>query len=256
MTKGDLIVACIKIMYDNNDDDINQRVDEISISNNEEYKSKTINIIESINRALDEIAKASKLPILTKEIDAFYFNNSYEVINSNNIPLEKYNDSDYVKVVNTLYKWSESENKYIKQELPLYFAYPLDNKIMQVLDVKYELNTEYLYQSLDTPLSYKGNNLMLLRHNNGNYVITFVPTFKRLKYSDDDTTEIVLSDDTPIPDYILDIIPYFVKGDMYEEDNPQMAVFARNLFITYLSEIVSPYDRQQQTKVESSYTMW
>ena len=47
-TKGELIAACIKLMFDN-DTNI---LDPENISDDPEYASRTANIIESINRAL------------------------------------------------------------------------------------------------------------------------------------------------------------------------------------------------------------
>ena len=52
MTKGELIVACIKVMFDDT-----EMLDPETISDNPEYQSRTANIIESINRGFDEIAK-------------------------------------------------------------------------------------------------------------------------------------------------------------------------------------------------------
>ena len=252
MTKGDLIVACLKLMYENND----EQLDVEEISSQDEYKSKTVNIIESINRALSEIAKADKLPVLIKEIDAFYYGVTYTT--SNTVPSEKVGDYDYVRVANDMYKWSSDESSYLKQSLPVYFQLSQDTDIFKILGITWEVNNEYVYKSVDAPVRYKGNSILLLRHNEGSYIINYTPKFKRLSYDDEDTDVITLadSDETPIPDYILDIVPYFVKGDLYEEDEPQMAVLATNKFHQYLEELVNPYQRQTQTRVDSRYNVY
>ena len=113
MTKGELIVACLKLMYEND----TEVLDPATISDEDDYKSKTVNICESINRALSEIAKADKLPVLIKEIDAFYYGVEYTT--SQTVPSEKISDYDYVRVANDMYKWDSDESAYLKRNLPL-----------------------------------------------------------------------------------------------------------------------------------------
>lgn len=43
--------------------------------------------------------------------------------------------------------------------------------------------------------------------------------------------------DLEYPDEILNVIPYFVKADLYEEDDPQLAMYSRNLFESYASQL-------------------
>ena len=46
----------------------------------------------------------------------------------------------------------------------------------------------------------------------------------------DDATEI------PLPDELASIIPYFVKADVYELDEPELATQSRNIFEGMLAE--------------------
>lgn len=261
MTKGELIVACLKLMFENDDvsfyeddnDDTTNEVNVTNISGDLDYKSKTANIIESINRALSEIAKADKFPFFVKTIDAFFIG-QYKTYNQ--VPEINANDETYIRVLNSIYKWDSNIGAYVKVALPLYFYYTLDSDIFKVIGVNYEINDEYYYQNNDVSVRYNASNLMLLRRERGNYIINYTPKFKRLSYSDDDDSDITFADtnNTLIPDYILDIVPYFVKGDLYEEDEPQMAILATNKFYQLLDEIVNPYQRQTQTKVDTRYT--
>lgn len=254
MTKGELIVACLKLMYENDNVSFYEDDEVESISEDIDYKSKTANIIESINRALTEIAKADKFPYFVKTVDAFFTGQTYTTYNQ--VPESKTGDEDYIRVMNSIYKWDTTSGSYVKFPLPLYFEYTLDSDIQKVIGIQWEVNQDYYYQNVDAPIRYKGNKLLLLRHEQGNYIVNYIPKYTRLSYSDEDTANITFadSDNTLIPDYILDIVPYFVKGDLYEEDEPQMAILATNKFYQLLDEIVNPYQRQTQTKVDTRFS--
>lgn len=42
--------------------------------------------------------------------------------------------------------------------------------------------------------------------------------------------------DIPIPDELARIIPYYIKADLYEEEEPGLAAQSRNIFESYLDE--------------------
>ena len=54
-----------------------------------------------------------------------------------------------------------------------------------------------------------------------------------------------------IPEEVQRNIPYFIKAELYEEDEPQLAMHARNNFITFLIGLQKPFGRVQ-TKVKSA----
>lgn len=54
-----------------------------------------------------------------------------------------------------------------------------------------------------------------------------------------------------IPEEVQRNIPYFIKAELYEEDEPQLAMHARNNFITFLMGLQKPFGRVQ-TKVKSA----
>ena len=55
-----------------------------------------------------------------------------------------------------------------------------------------------------------------------------------------------------VPDRIAEIIPYWVKADIYEEDEPSAAVAARNIFEQLLAMLPSP-DSNGQCGVKDIY---
>lgn len=50
------------------------------------------------------------------------------------------------------------------------------------------------------------------------------------------------TDELKIPEEVAQMIPYFVKGELYEEDEPGSAAQARNLFEQWLDSIEDPED--------------
>ena len=61
--------------------------------------------------------------------------------------------------------------------------------------------------------------------------------------------------DTKLTDELLALIPYFVKSELYEEDEPQMAAQARNIFEASLEALI-PYEESKQTLVERVYASY
>ena len=56
-----------------------------------------------------------------------------------------------------------------------------------------------------------------------------------------------------VPDYVADIIPYWVKADLYEEDEANMAVAARNTFEQMLAAL-TPADGNGQGGVKDVFS--
>ncbi len=53
-----------------------------------------------------------------------------------------------------------------------------------------------------------------------------------------------------LPDSVCELIPYFIKAELYEEDEPNLATQARNIFEAMLSQMIQDH-RSGQTKVEN-----
>lgn len=210
MTLGELKTACIKLMFDN---DV-AVVDPDTISEDADYTARTVNIVESINRAISEIAKAEQLP---------------------------------KKTVTLTTTDGTIGTYYTRYDLDTIVISGFTNDVMKVKKVTYEYEADY-----DTNVSIRteGNNILVLPLlEQGVYIVTYCPTYAtRFTYDTADTTVI-----TDIADDLLDIIPYFVKGDLYEEENPQQALLATNKFHSYLANRTIE-NNQKVTRVINVYT--
>jgi hypothetical protein len=207
MTKGELIVACIKTMFDN---DIEQ-LDPLTISENLDYASRTVNIIECINRAFDEIAKAKKLPKKTLLL----------VEGLGNV-------GDY----------------YTKFDLNEIIG---EDEVLYITNVAYENRANY---DQNIEIKIEGENTLVLPNiKEGRYIVTYHPKYtKQLSYDDPDSKEI-----EDMPAEALRVIPYFVKAELYEDDDASRATLARNIFHQYLAEIPKT-PHLKQTKVKSVFS--
>lgn len=69
-----------------------------------------------------------------------------------------------------------------------------------------------------------------------------------------DITGLENIDELPIPNELANILPYFIKADLYEEDEPQLSSSARNQFEQYLAAIDTK-DKSIQTHVKAVYSI-
>ena len=81
------------------------------------------------------------------------------------------------------------------------------------------------------PYTFEGTNVVLFNLHKGN-TVTFLyePKMPVITSVTADETEI------PLPDELAAIIPYSVKADIYELDEPELATQARNIFEGMLAE--------------------
>lgn len=63
-----------------------------------------------------------------------------------------------------------------------------------------------------------------------------------IKYIPHNTTNISDNDESDIPDELARLIPYFIKADLYEEEEPSLAITSRNMFEGYLKEYADKVD--------------
>lgn len=96
---------------------------------------------------------------------------------------------------------------------------------------KYRTITKYEEIETDYVLNSNIVQLPSFIYEDEQYKVMYHPKALRLKISDLDTMEI------NYPEDILDCVPYFVKADLFEEDNPSLAVLARNTFEQYAEEL-------------------
>lgn len=53
------------------------------------------------------------------------------------------------------------------------------------------------------------------------------------------------ADEVPLPPYLAAAVPYSIKGDILEEDEPSLAVNAKNIFEALLDDFVKPTAKKQ-----------
>ena len=101
---------------------------------------------------------------------------------------------------------------------------------------------------------YKGNvnywmegDILVIENDNLDYTVLYYPSLPRIKSTTSGDMEI------PVPDNIAAYIPYYVKGDIYREDEPNEAAEARNWFEQAISELEGKKEQYQGT-VESIYS--
>jgi len=94
-------------------------------------------------------------------------------------------------------------------------------------------------------------NYVLLDKTNGQYMIEYYPKLNRLEDGTPNTFDI-----TYIPQNICELIPYFIKGELYREDEPNEASESMNWYEAKLDQIIigQPSD-SNQSMVESVYEM-
>ena len=185
MTKGQLIVECLKLLNENN----GEKIDDTIVSSLPEYSERTSVIVPSINRALHRLSELKKLPVENYEIKY-----SNTVRGNITVPVE------------------------------------ITKNILRISNVLLEDE----YNNIETNVSYfVDGEIMILPelYNRQKYTIIYEPVVKELTDNDDDLEEI------QYPKYVTQCIPYFVKADLFEEDSPELANLARNIFESYASQI-------------------
>lgn len=108
--------------------------------------------------------------------------------------------------------------------------FDIDRVIRETVWGEYDGNSEYMTE---------GDILVLedFKEDEGiSYTVLYKPKLNRITALSDDTAEL------DIPDSIAAYIPYFVKGDLYRDDEPNEASEARNWYEQAMSEI---YQRKE-----------
>lgn len=194
MTKGELIVSCIKSMFRNADN----HLDPDTISEQDEYFEITANVIECINRGLTRIYDAKKLPQ-----NVFYITKNTKEIDA---PIS---------------------SKYARYDINSLIS---DCGRIERVSLENEETDSY---NTNISVRVEGSNILVvprLNHSKEKYIINYTPKAKRMAYYQPDIEVL------PYDDEIYDKLVYFVKSELYEEENASVAAYARNIFEQYLLE--------------------
>lgn len=107
------------------------------------------------------------------------------------------------------------------------------------------VTAEYANGDYDGNAEYEEEgDVLLLRHNDmASYTVLYYPTIKTVDEN------VLDSDEFWIPDNIARLIPYFIKGDLYQEEEPRLAADARNIFEASLDDLrKQPISKQNTIK--------
>ena len=98
------------------------------------------------------------------------------------------------------------------------------------------------------PYTFEGVNVVLFGLRDGQ-TVTFIyePKMPVITTVTPDSTEI------PLPDELAALLPYFVKADVYEQDEPELATQSRNIFELMLAEYYSQ-EQNVEAGIDSVYT--
>lgn len=140
------------------------------------------------------------------------------------------------KVVDLADLTTEDDGYYITLDLKtITDLYALD-RVIYTYNGYYESNCEYFLE---------GDTLMLFSKN-GTYKLVYTKT---MPYIDDSVAD---SDTIELQPELLRLIPYFIKGELYEEDDANIAGNAMNIFEARLMTIKKK-SANHQTKVADIY---
>ena len=120
------------------------------------------------------------------------------------------------------------------------------NDFFEIERVVYENeNGEYVG---DCDYQREGDIIVLSNIGDGEYyTVLYKPKLQRITAITDDFTEL------PIPDNIASHIPYFVKGDLYRDDEPNEASEARNWYESAMESILEA-KVSKVNKIKSVYS--
>lgn len=82
----------------------------------------------------------------------------------------------------------------------------------------------------------------------GTYTVIYTPYLERIKCTTSDFYEI------PLPEPVASMIPYFIKGDLFVNDDADEAMEARNIFENCVS-VFANCGKEYSDSVEETYSM-
>lgn len=104
------------------------------------------------------------------------------------------------------------------------------DRVIAETETSYNGNCEYVMET---------NSIVVFPSIEDELTFIYSPKLTRITSYTEDETEIEL------PDKIASIIPYFIKGDLFREDEPAEAAEARNLFEASIDETNNDIKRRQ-----------
>jgi hypothetical protein len=123
----------------------------------------------------------------------------------------------------------------------------LANDVNTVIKVIYEDDFGNSYTQ--NQLRVEGEYIVLPKITKGIYILVYLPNVT-IPMDMPDNAEI------NVPEHICNLIPYFVKADLYEEDEPNLAMASRNYFENAIAELKTNEDNERQSCVRSIFQLF
>ena len=224
MTYGEIKIETLKIMFANENEEITSDTLDFYESD-ENYRGYLLNMRGALNRCFSVIEEKRVLPTRSKKLS---------------------------------YTDGEMGASFIRFNLSKLFSdyFDIDRVVMETSDGEYDGDCEYKREGdvLVLPLE----NLVKIRVKNGllfyeertdvTYYVLYAPKIKRVTFATTNTEEL-----KDIPEGISSYIPFYLKGELFREDEPNEAGEARNWFEQALSEI-RQRSGSRSTSVNSIYS--
>ncbi len=116
--------------------------------------------------------------------------------------------------------------------------FDIDRVVCENLSGCYDGNYDY---------EFEGSTLVMEHSVGNNYRVVYRPKIARVN---ENTSDDCIVD---VPDNIASHIPYFIKGDLYRDDEPNEAGEARNWFESTMAEL-SKQNTSKQSRVKNIYS--
>lgn len=222
MTINEIYKAALRLMFANYEEDLDATGWNVDSCGNETYLAYLRNMREPLNRCLGIFERSGVLPphrLVIKRYDGA------GVVTSNLtdgvLTLGNGSKTDEETALASLgVELGTYRNKYVLGTLA--------NGFIGIVDVRSETDSNY---TVSVGYTMEGDTLVLGTPAKGERQIimykkrlTRVPATAAYTYNVD------------LPDELCELIPYFIKAELYEEDEPQLAVVARNYFEAALED--------------------
>jgi hypothetical protein len=269
MTLGELKIVVLKSMRGNEQDFVIANISEYEEIL--EYSDIINNIIPCINRGLIRISKSEVIPLKSKEINLLTpytkktekwtkysitalssdmearniktiskENNESEAIDEN-IEYTTYENTLILPTIEEYYlsytnlasfpSEGDSDYRYIDLATEKVYNYENDTYVELTSDEYEEYNEDYLDEF-------------------NRYTIVYEPRLSMLTEATDNTYDLV--DDLGITEELSQMLVYYVKAELLEEDNPSISLLNRNMFESYLGQFKREKKRYKQNKVKET----
>ena len=142
---------------------------------------------------------------------------------------------------------------YLEDSMGLRDDYGFDRFNLAALIPDYErfvrLDKEYFGSYITSvPYRIENGNLLLPASRVGLFIVRYQPRLEQYTTATNNETELELDG------YLANIIPYYIKGDLYQDDEPNLAIEARATFERMLASYI-PMDSVSHSCVEPMYSI-